>query len=169
MSGVQAAMSEMCAAVSAHLQQCCLELIEMNETGILPDGKVRELKCALQEHFPHGNEALSIIRSEVGRQAKIKVAFDEKVAPISIYRIRNNATNLYSTGGRRWNRKGKLFTQSGPVKNALRYNQYDIAYDKGIYAQKDRFAVPLPAGIEVVKYKLVEVEVTSANEFLGVE
>ncbi|WP_374335363.1 hypothetical protein [Methyloversatilis sp.] len=169
MSGVQAAMNEMRAAVSAHLQQCCLELIEMDETGVLPDGKVRELKCALQEHFHYGNDALNVICSEVGFQAMRKATFDEKVAPISIYRIRNDATNLYSTGGRRWNAKGKLFTQSGPVKNALRMQQREIAREREIYGRDERYATHLPSELKVVKYKLVEVEVTSANEFLGVE
>lgn len=155
--------------VKENLSQCCLELIERDNTGVLPDGVIRKLREEISQHFPYGGEALNIVIAEVHRQALAKVTFDEKVAPISIYRIRNDATNLYSTGGHQWNAKGKLFTQVGPVKNALRYNQYKIAYDKGIYAQKDRFAVPLPAGIEVLKYKLVEVEVTSANEFLGVE
>jgi len=169
MKRARKAMDHVRDGVKENLSQCCLELIERDNTGVLPDGVIRKLREEISRHFPYGGEALNIVIAEVHRQALARVTFDEKVAPISIYRIRNDATNLYSTGGTLWSKEGKFFKQTGPLKSALRYKQSELAYEKGIYRQAERFVVSMPAEIKVVKYKLVEVEATSANKFLGVE
>jgi len=169
MKRARKAMDHVRDGVKENLSQCCLELIERDNTGVLPDGVIRKLREEISRHFPYGGEALNIVIAEVHRQALARVTFDEKVAPISIYRIRNDATNLYSTGGARWNKDGKLFIKAGHVKVSLRMAQREVAREREIYGKDERYATYLPLELKVVKYKLVEVEATSANKFLGVE
>jgi hypothetical protein len=159
-----------------NIKELCIEQVELNETGILKDGKTREAHRMIIPGL-EAYESRKLVASEIGRCAMALVAtgreeeepLSEKVAPIDLYRVRNDATNLYSNGGHRWNVKGKLFTAVGPVKNSLRDHQNGIARDREIYGRDERFATHLPAEIVVVKYKLVEVEVTSANDFLGIK
>lgn len=51
-----------------HLSECAAELIERSETGILRNGRVRELSERIKQWAP-ANEALSIAENTIKRAA----------------------------------------------------------------------------------------------------
>lgn len=103
-----------------HLQQCCVELIELDEKAVLPHGKVRELAqlCSFAQH-----NALSVAQAMVKIAALKAVADGVKVAPTNPYRAGVPAEN--------WRRgfNGERLI-AAPGSAAARY------YDEGKVARK---------------------------------
>lgn len=169
---VHAAVEKMKGDIKEHLQTYCSELVQMGETGILPDGKVRTMARVIQPFFPYANDAMNIVMREVQHEAMCEIAKNGvRKSVMTLYRIRDRNTGLFGDGARRdvSCAKSKIFKKIGPVKCALRARQAGVAYDKKVYGYKERTLVPLPAELEVVEYHLFEVKATSANEILGLK
>lgn len=72
MSNARENMQQMKQFVAENMKQCCHELIEWQDTGVLSNGKVREASRMLVGIYR--SDSLSIVESEIKSQALRKVA-----------------------------------------------------------------------------------------------
>jgi hypothetical protein len=81
----------------AHLAECCAEIVEMQNTSILRDGRVREL--AKMYDFA-GDSALILAENEVKRLAMQKLASSSATTPASSSARLAVIATCYHVGGR---------------------------------------------------------------------
>lgn len=82
----------------AHLAECCAEIVEMQSTSILRDGRVREL--AKMYDFA-GDSALILAENEVKRLAMQKLASSSVALPASLPAARLSVMAMcYQVGGK---------------------------------------------------------------------